>query len=212
MNCEICDKPTFINWGDAQTVLCKEHFGSQTSKNNQVVSKGRKSSELPSVTEGIKGDYYNEDSIGNPILGERNSQSDFQVFLCHSSGDKEKVRLLYTDLNRDNFNPWLDEEDLLPGMDWEAEITNAVYSSSVVLVCISNSSVAKTGFVQREIKFALDKADEMPEGKIFIIPVKFEECDAPNRLKKWHWVSLFESNGYEKLKKSLELCREKIDV
>jgi hypothetical protein len=53
--------------------------------------------------------------------------------------------------------------------------------------------------VQKEIKFALDVADEQPEGAIFIIPVKLEECDVPDRLSHWHWVSLDAIKGYEKL-------------
>jgi hypothetical protein len=74
-----------------------------------------------------------------------------RVFLCHSSGDKAQVRDLYQRLRKDGFEPWLDEEDLLPGQDRSQEITKAVRSSAVVLVCLSKSSITKTGFVQKEI-------------------------------------------------------------
>jgi len=121
------------------------------------------------------------------------------VFLCHSSGDKPAVRDLYEALQRDGFDPWLDEENLLPGQDWNYEITKAVRGSDVVLVCLSDSSVTKAGYVQKEMKFALDVADEQPEGAIFIIPVKLEECDVPDRLSHCHWVSLEDSYGYERL-------------
>jgi hypothetical protein len=121
------------------------------------------------------------------------------VFLCHSSRDKPAVRELYEMLQRDGFDPWLDEESLLPGQDWNYEITKAVRGSAVVLVCLSESSVTKAGYVQKEIKFALDVADEQPEGAIFIIPVKLEECDVPDRLSHCHWVSLEDSKGYERL-------------
>jgi hypothetical protein len=43
-----------------------------------------------------------------------------RIFLCHSSGDKIAVRKLYHRLRADGFNPWLDEEDLIPGQDWDA--------------------------------------------------------------------------------------------
>jgi len=91
----------------------------------------------------------------------------------------------------------------LPGQDLDLEITAAVRSSGAVLVCLSRASVTKEGFVQKEIKYALDVADEKPEGTIFIIPVRLEECDVPERLKRWHWVNLFEERGYESLLKSL---------
>jgi hypothetical protein len=122
-----------------------------------------------------------------------------KVFLCHSSGDKPAVRDLYGRLKAGGFKPWLDEEDLLPGQDWHVEITKAVKSADVVVVCLSKGSVTKEGYVQREIKLALDVADEKPEGTIFIIPTKLEECPIPDRLSRWHWVNMFEAKGYRRL-------------
>ena len=127
-----------------------------------------------------------------------------RVFLCHASGDKPKVRTLYHQLCKDGINPWLDEENLLPGQDWQMEISKAVRNSDVVIVCLSKGSVAKTGYVQKEIKQVLDVADEQPEGTIFVVPLKLEECDVPERLKRWQWVNLFDDNGYQRLVRSLD--------
>lgn len=123
------------------------------------------------------------------------------IFLCHASCDKPAVRRLYRLLRQDGFEPWLDEEDLLPGQVWESAIRNALRESDVVLVCLSQSAVTKKGFVQKEIRFALDAADEQPEGTIYIIPVKLEECRVPERLAQWQWVNL--KDGYEELLRSL---------
>jgi len=57
--------------------------------------------------------------------------------------------------------------------------------------------------VQKEIRFALDKAEEKPEGTIFIIPALLENCEVPQRLSRRHWVKLFEKNGYNLLMKAL---------
>ena len=122
-----------------------------------------------------------------------------RAFLCHSTGDKQPVRDLYKKLTNDGFIPWLDEENLLPGQDWDAEIRKAVRTSHVVIVCLSNASTTKAGYVQKEIKVALDVADEQPDGIIFIIPLRLEECTVPDRLKKWQWVDLFNPKGYQKL-------------
>src|SRR5271167_267898 len=127
------------------------------------------------------------------------NQPSNRIFLCHSSGDKAAVRDLYDQLRAGGFNPWLDEQDILPGQDWEREIARAVRSSAVVLVCLSRSAVSKAGFIQKEIKYALDVADEQPEGAIFIIPVRLEGCEVPDRLSKWHWVDLFENRGYDRI-------------
>ncbi|SHN66296.1 SIR2-like domain-containing protein [Geodermatophilus obscurus] len=127
-----------------------------------------------------------------------------RVFLCHSSGDKEQVRDLYHRLTQDGVPCWFDEEDLLPGQDWEREITKALADCRYVLACLSNASLTKAGYVQKELKRALDLADEQPEGSIFLIPVRLETCEVPDRLKRLQWADLFLPGAYERLLKSLE--------
>jgi hypothetical protein len=126
------------------------------------------------------------------------------VFLCHASEDKQEVRSLYRRLSADGFDPWLDEEKLLPGQDWRREIASALHKADVVLVCLSHTSATKTGFVQKEIRDVLDLADLQPEGMIFVIPTKLEECGVPDRLRKWHWVDYYRDNGYERLRLALK--------
>ena len=134
-----------------------------------------------------------------------NSKS-LRIFLSHSSGDKPVIRELYKRLLRDGHKPWLDEEDLLPGQDWELEISKAVRNSDIIIVCLSSNSVNKSGYVQKEIKFALDKVDEQPEGVIFLIPLRLDECEVPHRLRRWQWVNYFAEGSYEKLAEALS-CR-----
>lgn len=126
-----------------------------------------------------------------------------KIFLCHGNEDKPAVRDLYRRLRTDGLDPWLDEQDLVPGQKWEPEIRKAVRRSDVVLVCLSKRSASKEGFVQKEIKFALDTADEKPEGAIYLIPLKLDECQVPDRLAEWQCVNLFERDGYSKLVRAL---------
>lgn len=126
-----------------------------------------------------------------------------QAFLCHSSGDKAAVRDLYQKLLREGFRPWLDVEELIPGQDWEYEIRQAIESSDVVVVCLSESSITKTGFVQKEISIALDAAERRPEGEIYLIPTRLEPCSIPRRLSRWHRVDLFDSDGYGRLTEAI---------
>ena len=129
--------------------------------------------------------------------------SKLPVFLCHASDDKQRVRELYQRLRADGFAPWLDEENLIPGQNWEQEIRKAVNNAGAVLVCLSQQSITKTGFVQKEIRIALDAAEERPEDTIYIIPARLEECAVPDRLRTWQWVDLFADRGYEQLLRSL---------
>ncbi|MCD4780963.1 MAG: SUMF1/EgtB/PvdO family nonheme iron enzyme, partial [Candidatus Omnitrophica bacterium] len=136
--------------------------------------------------------------------------SPLRIFLCHSSGDKPEVRNLYHRLSSDGFDPWLDEEKFWAGQEWEPRIAKTVQTSDVVIVCLSLKAINKAGYVQKEIKYVLDEAEKQPEGTIFIIPLKLEECDVPERLQRWHWVNLFEKKGYERLLSSLRLRAETI--
>lgn len=130
-----------------------------------------------------------------------------KVFLCHASADKPIVCQLYSYLEEHGIQPWLDIENLLPGQDWQREIPLALEKSDAIIICLSNNSVDKKGYIQKEIKFALDKVLEMPQARIFLIPVRLEECEIPDGLNKFQWVDLFDdsdySTGYSKLMKAL---------
>jgi len=112
---------------------------------------------------------------------------------------------MYRYLKQRGIQPWLDAEDLLPGQNWEVEIPNAIDEADVILVCLSKNSVNKEGYIQKEITFALDKALEKPEGTIFVIPVKLEECDVPKRLNLYQWVDYFRTDERKRLLKGLDL-------
>ena len=78
-----------------------------------------------------------------PASTETQKRLALSVFLCHSSKDKPAVRDLYRRLKDKRVEPWLDEEKLIPGQEWDYEISKAVRSSHVVIVCLSAHSVTK---------------------------------------------------------------------
>jgi LysM repeat protein len=84
-----------------------------------------------------------------------------------------------------------------------------VREADVVVVCLSKQ-FNQAGFRQKEVRLALDTAMEKPEGEIFIIPARLEECDNLESLRKWHWVDLFEDDGYEMLMRALRARANKI--
>ncbi len=126
------------------------------------------------------------------------------VFLAHARSDQESVRSLYQRLTRDGVDAWLDQVKLLPGQDWEYEIRKAVRGSDVVIVCLSEQFVRKRGYRQKEVRIALEEAELMPEGQVFIIPARLEKCEPPESLRRWQHVDLFELDGYKKLMQALK--------
>jgi ATP-dependent Clp protease ATP-binding subunit ClpB len=130
-------------------------------------------------------------------------QKSLSIFLCHASEDKPQVRALRLRLIGSGFRPWLDEEDLLPGQNWNQEIKKAARRCDVILVCLSRHS-EKPGYFQTEIVRALDLHDE---DSIYLIPVKLEECRLPDGLAKLQCVDLSQDDNYMKLEKSLKEVR-----
>lgn len=117
-----------------------------------------------------------------------------KVFISYVRADWEIAHRLYTDLKRVGFDPWLDTENLLAGQDWRHLIPQLLKKADFVLVLLSSHSVSKRGFVQKEIRLALDLLDEFPPSEIFLIPVYLEDCEpAHARLQDIHWVKLFPS-------------------
>src|SRR4029450_10548973 len=129
-----------------------------------------------------------------------------RIFLCHASEDKVQVREVYHRLRAiDGFEPWLDEEGLLPGQEWAREIPRALQTSDFILIFFSRSSVAKRGYVQREMKLALDAWQELPEGTIHTIPVRIDECDVPEPFRRYHWANLFEPTGLDRVRGAIRV-------
>lgn len=140
-----------------------------------------------------------------------------RVFLCHASQDKTIVYDLYERLLVEGWiDPWLDKEKLLPGTVWHTEIEEAVVSADAVIVFLSNNSVSKEGVFQKEVRLALDKAEEKPDDVIFIIPLRIEDVNVPGRLRRYHYQDYFDSleEAYHRLLASLEKRAKtlKIDV
>jgi hypothetical protein len=72
----------------------------------------------------------------------------------------------------------------------------------VILLCFSEKSINKEGFVQREFKRAMKYQEEKPEGVIFTIPVRFDKSEIPFSYRELQWVD-FPSN-YKQLVRALE--------
>ena len=129
-----------------------------------------------------------------------------KVFISYAREDSEIAKKLYDDLSQAGVELWFDRESLAPGQDWQLEIEKAIKESTFFLALISSKSTTKRGFAQKELKRVLDILDERPEGDVFIIPVRVDDCPVFYRLQNYHWVDLFPSysDGLNKLLKVLK--------
>jgi len=127
------------------------------------------------------------------------------TFLSYAKEDADYVRDVANRLFEDGVMTWFDEKDLLPGDDWKAKIDQAIDVCDFVLVFLSPRSVDKTGYFQREMRYALEQRDLRPEGKRFIIPVLLQKCEPPQSFKKLQWLDSTSNGWYAKLQRAITL-------
>lgn len=98
---------------------------------------------------------------------------------------------LHDDL-KDVSDVWIDYARLLGGSDWDHEINIAIASADYFIALISKHSLSKTGYVQKELRKALSKCDELPDGTIYLIPVRLDECQPVNHIiVRLTWIDMF---------------------
>jgi hypothetical protein len=125
------------------------------------------------------------------------------AFLCHAKEDKLQVENIGSRLLEDGFLTWYDDKDLLPGDSWEQVIEAAIEGCDYFLAFLSSRSVTKNGYVNRELRYALQQRERRPFGRRFIIPILLDNCVPPRELRDVHFVRIWESGSYEKLVKAL---------
>ncbi|HTN84557.1 MAG TPA: toll/interleukin-1 receptor domain-containing protein [Sorangium sp.] len=125
------------------------------------------------------------------------------IFLSYAKEDAAAARRLHSKLTREGFLSWMDEHNLLPGQDWNAVVLSAIRRSRAFVLLLSRNTVSKAGYIQKEIREALEVAERLPEGRVFIIPLRIEDCDIPERLQRWQWIDINSKSGYLRLRESL---------
>lgn len=117
-------------------------------------------------------------------------------FISYAREDYEIALRIHDDLRRAGLVPWLDRKNIRAGEDWRMAIRAALKSATHVIALISQHSVNKRGYVQHELRQALELLEEVPPDQIYIIPVRLDRS-LPNhdRLNDLNRVDLFD--GYE---------------
>ena len=127
------------------------------------------------------------------------------IFLSYANEDRAAALSIHQFLEKNGLPAWIDVHDLLPGQEWEFEIDSAIRTSKVFIACMSTKSVSKRGFVQSELRKALKVLETTPEGQIYLIPVRLDDCDVPRKLEHLHWVDYFTSDGPARLVSAIHL-------
>ncbi len=100
------------------------------------------------------------------------------IFVSYASPDRARVIPFYNHLTERGFSVWIDCRSLKPGQNWDFEIKRELDKATFVLAFVSNNSFDRRGYVQRELKVALDKLNEKLIDDIYLIPVLLDD-DTP---------------------------------
>ena len=120
-----------------------------------------------------------------------------KIFLSYAHEDIGMARRLYKDLKRYGLDIWFDNESLLPGQDWDFEIEKAIEESKYFIAVLSSKSIDKVGYIQKEVKTALEKLKYYPKNKSYIIPIRLNDCNPLDKeIKALHWIDVFPEHEY----------------
>jgi hypothetical protein len=126
------------------------------------------------------------------------------IFISYANPDRSRVTPYFEDLENRGFNVWIDYKRLVAGQNWDFEIRKALDAAAVVVVFFSNNSVDRRGYVQREIKLALDQAEEKLAGDIYIIPVLLDQAaQIPDQVKSIQCVKAWEDDSHDAIKNAI---------
>jgi hypothetical protein len=114
------------------------------------------------------------------------------VFISYAREDRDSAQQLYRTLTAAGISSWIDTECLQPGERWKTAIQQAIRNSRFFVALLSSHSVSKKGYVQKELRQALEVLELYPESEVFIIPMRLDDCD-PGReeLRDLNWIDLF---------------------
>src|SRR4029453_9724653 len=91
---------------------------------------------------------------------------------------------------------------------WQQEIPQAIRHSDFILIFFSKRSVAKSGYIQREFRLALDTLEEMPPEAIHTIPIRLDDCQIPEQFRHLQWSDLAEEGEFDRIIRALRLGME----
>jgi uncharacterized protein YjbI with pentapeptide repeats len=131
------------------------------------------------------------------------------IFIAHASEDLDAALQIYAGLVREGFSPWIDARDLKVGEEWQRVIPSEIQKSDAVILCFSRNAIEKRGYIQNEFRLALETLRQVPFGRVFVIPIRLEECEVPQEFRSYQYVNYWEHDYLARIGHSLKDLRSK---
>lgn len=94
-----------------------------------------------------------------------------KIFISYAHKDKEIAYEIFNRLKNAKHDPWLDTQCIELGENWDLAISNAIKNCDIFLLLVSKNSNRKRGYIQKEIKKALDIMNQLMSDDIYLIPI-----------------------------------------
>jgi hypothetical protein len=135
------------------------------------------------------------------------------IFLSYASTDRDAVLRFHDDLARAGYNVWMDKHRLKGGQNWDFEIKKALQKAVIIVVFLSRNSVDRRGYAQREIKIALDQANDRLVDDIYLIPLLLEaDVPIPDQLSRIQVIGVDDHDPHDALKDAIAHQLERLGV
>jgi hypothetical protein len=115
------------------------------------------------------------------------------VFISHARGDRNIARQLALRLRERGFSTWVEDEDIEPGMDWGRVLRDAIESSRLCVVLVSDKASPPPRFLSAEWAAIQDSAWRRPD--LTVCPVVLDDVDIPVFLRSSQGIRLSRKGG-----------------
>ena len=121
---------------------------------------------------------------------------DHAVFLSYAREDLPAVQRIKAGLESVGVTTWFDMDRLEVGDDYDRKIQRNIARCSYFIPVVSATTQRRhEGYFRREWSYAIDRARNMADGALFILPVCIDDTDAadalvPDRFKSLHFTRL----------------------
>ncbi|HEY2276086.1 MAG TPA: toll/interleukin-1 receptor domain-containing protein [Steroidobacteraceae bacterium] len=130
------------------------------------------------------------------LLPPAREMPDNAVFISYAREDLPAVQQLKAGLDAAGITTWFDIDRLEAGDDYDRKIRNNVARCSYFIPVVSAATQRRLeGYFRREWSYAMDRARNMADGALFILPVSIDgttaaEALVPDKFKALHFTEL----------------------
>lgn len=142
------------------------------------------------------GDVIAFGSSPQRFLPPEREMPDNAVFISYAREDLAAVQRLKAGLDAAGVKTWFDLERLEGGDDYDRKIQRNVARCSYFIPIVSATTQRRLeGYFRREWSYAIDRARNIAEGALFILPVTIDDTDGgaaevPEKFKAVHFTRL----------------------